>query len=86
MKTNEDGKAVPPTPGEIGTLREKLRSTIPDEQLEHSWRLEALDRLITLFQMDPADFHMLWIEPLLDAGASLEVAYDCIVGSYLQPN
>jgi len=67
-------------------LREELHKRLVREELEDSWRLEAMDRIITLSQADPITFHRVWIEPLLVAGASLEVALSCITDSHFQPN
>ncbi len=75
-----------PTPEQVAKLRKELHERILSEDIECSWQLEAVDRLIDLSQMDTMTFHRLWIEPLLNAGASLEVATGCIVRSYLQPN
>ena len=66
--------------------REDLRKRISREELESSWRLEAFDRLITGSQIDPASFNRLWLQPLIAAGATLEVALRCIVESHFQPN
>jgi len=86
MKTHEDKKGFQPSSEEVTKLREELRTEMSNKEIEESWRLEALDRVIALLQMDPAEFHRSWIEPLLAAGASLEVAYACIAESYFQPN
>jgi len=79
-------KAFRSNPERLEKLREELRKRISREELEYSWRLEALDRIITFSQVDPTNFHRLWIKPLLAAGASLEVAIACIADSHFQPN
>ena len=83
---NKNMKALWSSPERLEKLREELRKRISREELEYSWRLEALDRIITFLQVDPKNFHRLWIKPLLAAGASLEVAIACIADSHFQPN
>jgi hypothetical protein len=84
--TDESQEALWPSTEQVERLRKKLRERITYEELESSWRLEALDRLIGLLQMEPKAFHQLWVEPLLRAGATMEVAICCITASYFLPN
>jgi len=87
MKTTEEGQEPQwPSAEQVKRLREKLHDRIAHEELESSWRLEALDRLIVLLQMEPTAFHRLWVQPLLAAGATTEVAIACITASYFLPN
>jgi len=87
MKTTDENQEPQwPSAEQIKKLREKLHDRIAHEELESSWRLEALDRLITLLQMEPTAFHRLWVQPLLAAGATMEVAIACITASYFLPN
>jgi hypothetical protein len=87
MKTTEESpEPLWPSSGQIEKLREKLHERIAHAEFESSWRLEALDRLIVLLQMEPTAFHRLWVEPLLEAGATMEMAIACITASYFQPN
>lgn len=79
-------KAHWPNTEQLQELRTELHKRISNEEHEPSQRLEGLNRLINLSQMEPLTFHRQWIVPLLDAGATLEVATACIVQSYLQPN
>jgi hypothetical protein len=85
-KTDESQESLWPSPELVKRLREKLRDRISHEELEASWRLEALDRLIVLLQMEPTAFHRLWVQPLLAAGATTDVAIACIAASYFLPN
>lgn len=87
MKTSKDD-ACPqwPSPELMEKLRQKLRDRIAREEVESAWRLEALDRLITVLQIEPTAFQRLWLEPLLAAGATMDVAISCITASYFQPN
>jgi hypothetical protein len=84
--TDENEAPLWPSAEQIEKLRKKLRDRIAHEELESSWRLEALDRLIVLLQMEPTAFHRLWVRPLLAAGATMEVAVACITASYFLPN
>ena len=87
MKINgKDACAQWPSPELMEKLREKLRDRIAREEVESAWRLEALDRLITLLQLEPTAFQRLWLEPLLAAGATMDVAISSIAASYFQPN
>lgn len=67
-------------------FRHVAREQMLKAELEGSPRLEAMDRIIDLMQLDAAVFHELWLRPLLEAGASLDMATTCIVESWLQPN
>jgi hypothetical protein len=84
--TEESQEPLWPSTEQIDRLRKKLHDRIAHEELESSWRLEALDRLIVLLQMEPTDFHCLWVQPLLAAGATMDVAIACITASYFLPN
>jgi hypothetical protein len=84
--TTKKKKALWPSPKLMEELREELHQRILRDELQYSWRLEAMDRLITSSQLDPTTFYRLWIEPLLVAGASLEVAIASVADSHFQPN
>jgi hypothetical protein len=84
--TSKKLKVSWPSAEQMERLREELHKRLVREELEYSWRLEAMDRIVTLSQVDPTTLHRLWIEPLLVAGASLEVAISCITDSHFQPN
>jgi hypothetical protein len=87
MKTTEDTQELLwPSAEQIERLRNKLHDRIAHEELTSSWRLEALDRLIVVLQMEPTAFHRLWVQPLLAAGVTMEVAIACITASYFLPN
>ena len=87
MKRNDkDQDVLWPTQENMEKLREKLREKIAREEFEYSWRLEALNRIISVLQVEPATFHRLWIQPLLAAGVSLEVAIACVAQSIFLPN
>jgi hypothetical protein len=84
--TDKSQEHLWPSTEQIERLRKKLHNRIAYEELESSWRLEALDRLIVLLQTEPKAFHRLWVQPLLAAGATMEVAIACITASYFLPN
>ena len=85
-KIGKDPEPSWPSAELVERLREKLRLRISCEELEAAWRLEALDRLISVLQLEPTAFHRLWVEPLVAAGATMDAAITCIVASYFQPN
>lgn len=68
---------------EMEELRKALRESARED---HSRRLEALDRILVKAQMDPATFRQFWIQPLLAAGLSFEVAVALVVDCYFRPN
>jgi hypothetical protein len=87
MKTTEESQEpLWPSAEQIERLREKLHDKIAHEEVDCSWRLEALDHLILLLQMEPTAFHRLWVQPLLSVGVTMEVAIACITASYFMPN
>ena len=85
-KIANDPEVQWPSTEMVEQLREKLRNKIAREELESAFRLEALDRLISVLQLEPTSFQRLWVEPLLAAGATMDVAIASIVASYFQPN
>lgn len=85
-KLSNNPEASWPSDELVEQLRHKLRKRIAREELESAYRLEALDHLIGVLQLEPPDFQRLWIEPLVAAGATMDVAIACIVASYFQPN
>jgi hypothetical protein len=87
MKTvKEEEELISLSSKQMGQLSKELRVRISQEKLGHARQLEALDRIFTVSQTNAKAFHRLWIEPLLDAGLSLEAALGHIIVSYFQPN
>lgn len=87
MKKISNNPEMPwPSDEYIEQLREKLRKRIEREELESALRLEALDRLVGVLQVEPMSFQQLWIDPLVEAGLTMDVAIACIIASYFQPN
>jgi hypothetical protein len=68
------------------TFAEEYRERLNREDLERSWKLEALDCLFTETQNHPETFHRLWIEPLVAAGLSLELALAVVIEGRFSPN
>ena len=68
---------------EMDELREEVRERAREER---SWRLAALDRILATAHANPTNFRQFWIQPLLAAGLSFEVAVARVVDSYFQPN
>jgi hypothetical protein len=82
----KDELALWPTAQLMEKLRAEFHTKISHEQPDHMCRLGALCSDIALLQRDPTAFYQLWIQPLLAAGATLEVAFASIAASYFQPN
>lgn len=79
-----DNKKVPTfSSKQMEELRKELRKSFRDE---HSWRLEALGRILQTAETSPTLFRQFWIQPLQSAGLSFEVAVARVVDSYFQPN
>lgn len=62
------------------------RELLENSREDHAWRLAALDRILAYAEADPATFRRFWIQPLLAAGLSIEVAVARVVESYFRPN
>ena len=85
-KFGSDPEVLWPSAEMVEQLHDKLRKRIAREELESAFRLEALDSLISILQLEPTSFQRLWVEPLMAAGVSMDVAIASIVASYFQPN
>lgn len=68
---------------EMDALHRELRE---HSREGHEWRLAVLDRILANAERDPATFRRFWIQPLLAAGLSIEVAVARVVDSYFRPN
>jgi hypothetical protein len=75
-----------PTAEQVKKARRELRRRISDEEIEGGLRREAVDGLLTLLDIDRESFHRLWIQPLMSAGATFDMALACIAQSQFQPN
>lgn len=74
-----------PTAEQVERAREELRKRLKDEELE-CVRQEAMNGLISHLRIDAKSFRRFWIGPLIEAGATLDMALACIVQSCFQPN
>jgi len=54
------------------TRVEEFRERLNRENLERSWKLEALDHLFTEAEEHPDSFHRLWVQPLVASGLTLD--------------
>ena len=87
MKQLDKDKAASwPSTEQMEKLRGELRKRLIRQELESALRLEAVGHLITALDVDTASFLRFWLQPLLAAGASLEIALDGIAQSRFQPN
>ena len=85
-KRYEHEEILSPSNQQMEELRKELRERISQKELEDSWQLEALDHILEITHVDPSTFRRFWIQPLLAAGLSFEVAVARVVDSYFQPN
>ena len=74
-----------PTPEQVEKARREVHKRVMDEELA-SLRREAVDGLMALLKVDRESFRTLWIQPLVTAGATLDMALACIAQSEFQPN
>jgi len=87
MKQLDKNKAASwPSTEQMEKLRGELRRRLIREELESTLQLETVGYLITALNVDPAAFRRFWVQPLLAAGASLDIALACIAQSRSQPN
>lgn len=84
-KTDIEQGFLCPTAEQVEKAREELRNRITDEELECA-RHEAVNGLRIHLKVDPESFRRLWIRPLIEAGATMDVALACIAQSCFQPN
>jgi len=75
-----------PSNKEFQSFVEEFRERLNREDLERSWKLEALDHLFTEVEDHPESFHRLWIQPLVAAGLTLESALALLIEGRFLPN
>ena len=75
-----------PSNKEFQSFVEEFRERLKREDLERSWKLEALDHLFTEVEDHPESFHRLWIQPLVAAGLTLESALALLIEGRFLPN
>jgi hypothetical protein len=68
------------------TRVEEFRERLNRENLERSWKLEALDHLFTEAEEHPDSFHRLWVQPLVASGLTLESALALLIEGRFLPN
>ncbi|HJX96720.1 MAG TPA: hypothetical protein VJ324_13935 [Candidatus Acidoferrum sp.] len=68
------------------TRVEEFRERLNRENLERSWKLEALDYLFTEAEEHPDSFHRLWVQPLVASGLTLESALALLIEGRFLPN
>lgn len=68
------------------TIAEEVHGRLTREDLERSWKLEALDCLLTESEQHPEKFHKEWVRPLMAAGLTLESAFALLIEGRFLPN
>jgi hypothetical protein len=68
------------------TFAEEYRERLSREDLERRWKLEALDHLFSETEYQPEKFRRMWVQPLVNAGLSVDSALSLAVESYFRPN
>jgi hypothetical protein len=82
----KDKAASWPSTEQMEKLRQELRKNLIREELESTLRLTTVGHIIRALNVDLAGFRRFWVQPLLEAGASLEIALACIAQSRFQSN
>lgn len=85
-KIYDDQETQWPSAGQVEQAREELRKALMQEELECALRDEAVNRLMTDLKVDRKSFRALWIQPLMTAGATLDIALVSIAQSLFRPN
>ena len=87
MKNKDmEQSAFCPMPEEVEKARAELRTEhITDEELECA-RREAVNGLMIVLKVNPNSFRRLWLQPLMKAGATLDMALACIAKSCFNSN
>ena len=75
-----------PNNKEVQSIVEEFHERLNREDLERSWKLEALDHLFTEVEDHPESFHRLWIQPLVASGLTLESALALLIEGRFLPN
>lgn len=81
-----DKETVWPSTEQVEKSGEELWNRIDREALECALRLAPVCYLIRALNVDSASFRRFWLQPLLAAGATLDVALVCIAQSHFLPN
>jgi len=84
-KIDMENDGLWPTPERLEKARRELHKKI-SEEIVSSLRREAVEALIALLKIDRERLRTLWIQPLLNAGATVDMALACIAQSEFQPN
>ncbi len=78
-KEKVDFGGLTPFTGETGD-----RQNLSEEEM--LWKVEALDAIFNESKNHPEEFHMLYVQPLLDAELNLETALELLVAGAFRPN
>ena len=78
---HEDKATSWPGTEQMEKLRQGLRKSLIREELESTLQLTTVGHLLRALNVDLAGFRRFWVQPLLEAGASLEIALACIAQS-----
>ena len=65
---------------------EEFRERLDREDLERSWKLEALDSMFADSGDHPYKFLQQWVQPLTSAGLSVESALAILIEGHFRPN
>ena len=71
---------------ETNVMTEDIRRRLDLIDKDLNMQLETLDYILTGSNDYPAEFHQLYLQPLLDSGLSLEDSFSLLVEGVLRPN
>ncbi len=71
---------------ETKVMTEDVRRRLDLIDKDLNMKLETLDYLFTGSKDYPEEFHLLYVQPLMDSGLSLEDSFSLLVDGVLRPN
>ena len=74
------------TKDETNVMTEDIRRRLDLIDKDLNMKLETLDYILTGSKDYPEEFHQLYVQPLLEAGLSLEDSFSLLVDGVLRPN
>jgi hypothetical protein len=82
----KDRKIRIKTKDETNVMTEGIRRRLDLIDKDLNMKLQTLDYILTGSKDYPEEFHQLYVQPLLEAGLSLEDSFSLLVDGVLCPN
>ena len=65
---------------------DEMRKSRNIEELEMFSKVEALSAMFSQSKDQAEEFHVIYVQPLLDAGVGLETALELVIAGVIRPN